>query len=200
MCVWECVWEGQALNAVLFRADFTAGWSQASMARPSRQLQALSSGPLDPSSLLRHKGGPAWPSAAQHGPVQHGRGWQAAVANDGNCVRYACVMSGGCGGRHANGAGKREIERPPSCPVQSEGFPFLWDYLSFFSLFTWPICFSSIIFSSSQIFSSKTFLHLHLFTAIQKKNLFPMQGCCGLYTGGLHCVKVIRRQADVTVS
>lgn len=36
-------------------------------------------------------------------------------------MRYACVVSGGCGGRHANGAGKREIERPPSCPVQSEG-------------------------------------------------------------------------------
>lgn len=28
---------------------------------------------------------------------------------------------GGLRGCHANGAGKREIERPPSCPVQSEG-------------------------------------------------------------------------------
>ncbi len=168
---------------------------------PRDSCKALPSGPLAPSSLLRHKGGPAWPSAAQHGPVQRGRGWQAAVANDGNCVRYACVVSGGCGGRHANGAGKREIERPPSRPVQSEGFPFLWDYLSFFSLFTWPICFTSIIFSPSQIFSSKTLLHLHLLMAIQKKNyLFLMQGCCGLYTGGLNCVKILRRQADVTDS
>lgn len=158
------MWEGQALNAELFRADFTAGWSQASVPRPSRQLQGpagIAHSPLYPHTHLLHpysaQRGPAWISTAQPNTAAPDRphslltmatvwgmheerrkevGWSGVV-----------ILMERVSGKHSS---------PFSPPANSaRGSRFLWDYFSFFSLFALPICFISIIFSSFSHLLSK---------------------------------------------